>query len=64
MNLTKSSGLSYDNGNRNLMMLQEFVAKREQIPIPLSLARVPGMRAPSTRQELLDAEIPNSARNS
>ncbi len=64
MHLTKSSGLSHDNGNRNLMMLQESVAKLVLVPMPLSPARVPGMRAPSTRQGLLEAEIPNSARNS
>ena len=31
MNLTKSSGLSNDRGNRNLMMLQESVKKRELV---------------------------------
>jgi len=57
MNLTKSSGLSHDSGNRNLMMLQESAAKRELVTYPFAPARIPGMRAPSTRQELHDAEI-------
>ncbi len=64
MNLTKSSSLSYDHDDRNLMMLQESVAKRKLVTDASALARVPGMRAPSTHQELHDAENPDRVRNS
>jgi len=35
--LDKSSALSHDSGNRNLMMLQESVAKRDLVTYPFTL---------------------------